>query len=225
MFIAETFVSLQGEGILAGIPSFFIRTSGCNLRCRWCDTPYTSWKPEGERRSVGVLLNKLESCSVRHVVITGGEPLLQREIAALTRSLRLAGYHITVETAGTVDPQFECDLLSLSPKTRSSDPQGVWRERHQQKRSAYQIARRLITLHSEYQVKFVVVDEDDLTEIFEIIELLGVRDRDRVLLMPEGRTENEVRGRQELVAALCVEHGFRYTPRLHLDLYGGARGT
>ena len=117
MFIAETFTSLQGEGILVGVPSFFIRSSGCNMRCRWCDTPYTSWLPEGERRPVTDLLAEATASGVQHVVVTGGEPLLQREIAPLTRELRAAGLHVTIETAGTVDPPFECDLLSISPQT------------------------------------------------------------------------------------------------------------
>jgi 7-carboxy-7-deazaguanine synthase len=130
MFIAETFTSLQGEGMLVGVPSFFIRTSGCNLRCRWCDTPYTSWLPEGERRSVSRLLAEAVDSGARHVVLTGGEPLLQREVGVLTEELGKAGFHITVETAGTVDPEFRCDLLSLSPKTANSDPPGAAGERH-----------------------------------------------------------------------------------------------
>ena len=91
MYIAETFTSLQGEGMLVGVPSFFIRTSGCNMRCRWCDTPYTSWLPEGERRSVVDLVAEAVVSGVKHVVVTGGEPLLQREIGALTSGLRAAG--------------------------------------------------------------------------------------------------------------------------------------
>ena len=111
MFISETFTSLQGEGSLAGVVSFFIRTSGCNLRCRWCDTPYTSWVPEGTRRSVEELVAEAEASGARHVVVTGGEPLLQREIAGLTRRLKEAGLHITVETAGTGEvPRAELGL-------------------------------------------------------------------------------------------------------------------
>ena len=86
------------------------------MRCRWCDTPYPSGEPEGERRPVGELVDGAVASGVRHVVVTGGEPLLQREIGLLTGGLAAAGLHITVESAGTVDPSFDCDLLSLSPK-------------------------------------------------------------------------------------------------------------
>ncbi len=103
MYVAETFSSIQGEGMLAGVPSFFIRTSGCNLRCVWCDTPYTSWAPEGARVAVDELLLLAERSGLRHVVITGGEPLLQREIGTLIAELTARGHHVTVETAGTID--------------------------------------------------------------------------------------------------------------------------
>ena len=225
MYIAETFTSLQGEGMLVGVPSFFIRSSGCNLRCRWCDTPYTSWLPEGERRSVDELLTVAEASGVAHVVVTGGEPLLQREIGALTTGLQAAGLHVTVETAGTVDPSFECDLLSLSPKTANSDPQGAWRDRHRRLRTDPEPMRRLVRRFSDHQLKFVVTDGDDIREVLAIVEDIGEIEPARVLLMAEGRSAAEVEEKAPMVAALCSEHGFRYTPRLHLDLFGGGRGV
>jgi len=225
MYISETFTSIQGEGMLAGVPSFFIRTSGCNLRCRWCDTPYTSWAPEGERRPVGELVCEAEESGVRHVVVTGGEPLLQREIGTLTRDLATAGLHVTVETAGTVDPPFRCDLLSLSPKTANSDPDDDFRSRHRRLRGDRATLRRLVGRFAEHQIKFVVEGSDDLPEILALLEDVGGVDPSRVLLMAQGRTAEEVAGRAPAVAALCLQHGFRYTPRLHLDLFGGGRGV
>jgi 7-carboxy-7-deazaguanine synthase len=225
MFIAETFTSLQGEGMLVGVPSFFVRTSGCNLRCRWCDTPYTSWLPEGERRGVADLVDEAVGSGAAHVVVTGGEPLLQREIAELTRRLRDRRLHVTIETAGTVDPDFECDLLSLSPKTDNSDPQGKWRERHRSLRRDPGPLRRLIRRFPEHQLKFVVTDGDDLRDILALLEAVGPIEPARVLLMAEGRSAAEVHDKAPMVAALCSEHGFRYTPRLHLDLFGGGRGV
>jgi len=225
VYIAETFVSLQGEGILAGTPSFFIRSSGCNLRCRWCDTPYTSWLPEGSRRSVADLVAEAAGSGVGHVVVTGGEPLLQRSIAALTRALMDGGFHVTVETAGTVAPPFDCDLLSVSPKTSNSDPPGTWRQRHVERRTELDPLRRLLSRHPDHQLKFVIQDGDDLPEIVRLLAAIGDVDRRRVLLMPEGRTVAEVAVRAAEVAALCIQHGFRYTPRLQLDLFGGGRGV
>jgi 7-carboxy-7-deazaguanine synthase len=225
MYVAETFTSLQGEGVLAGAPSFFIRTSGCNLRCRWCDTPYASWLPEGERRSVGSLVDEAVEAGVAHVVVTGGEPLLQREIGALTRGLAEAGRHITVETAGSVDPEFHCDLLSLSPKTANSDPPGDHRERHRQLRLELEPVRRLLRRFPEHQLKFVVEGAGDLPEILLLLDSVGVVETARVQLMAQGCSAAEVAERAPEVAALCLEHGFRYTPRLQLDLFGGGRGV
>jgi 7-carboxy-7-deazaguanine synthase len=225
MYIAETFTSLQGEGMLVGVPSFFIRTSGCNMRCRWCDTPYTSWLPEGDRRSVAVLVAEARASGVSHVVVTGGEPLLQREIGLLTNELRAEGLHTTVETAGTIDPEFHCDLLSLSPKTGNSDPQGPWRERHRRLRTGHGPLRRLVERFQEHQLKFVIADGDDLRDVRAVVDAAGEIEPHRVLLMAEGRTAAEVAERASMVAALCLEHGFRYTPRLHLDLFGAGRGV
>jgi 7-carboxy-7-deazaguanine synthase len=224
MFVAEAFVSVQGEGMLTGVPSFFIRTSGCNLRCTWCDTPYTSWRPEGERRSVRELLAAATAAGLRHVVVTGGEPLLQRELGELTRGLADAGHHVTVETAGTLAPEFTCHLLSVSPKTSNSDPKGRFGERHRMLRDDLAPLQRLLARHPEHQLKFVVQGEADLAEILALVERLGVV-RERVLLMPEGRSAEEVASRAPEVARICVRHGFRYTPRLHLDLFGPGRGV
>jgi len=225
MYISESFTSIQGEGMLAGVPSFFIRTSGCNLRCRWCDTPYTSWAPEGTRRPVGELVSEAVESGVRHAVVTGGEPLLQREIRRLTEDLAAAGLHVTVETAGAADPPFHCDLLSLSPKTANSDPEGRLRRRHRRLRCERDPLRRLFGRFPEHQLKFVVEGSSDLSEILLLLAELGDVDPSRVLLMAQGRSAEEVARRAPAVAALCLEHGFRYTPRLHLDLFGGGRGV
>lgn len=224
MFIAETFVSLQGEGMLAGTPAFFIRTSGCNLRCRWCDTPYSSWRPEGRRVPVGLLVEEALAAGRHFVVITGGEPLLQRDFPELCQELVRRGFHVTVETAGTVAPEFPCHLLSLSPKTANSDPKGAWAQRHRGTRSNLTTLRLLVSRHSNYQLKFVVEGEEDMPEICSLVESLGA-DPLRVLLMPQGRTTEEVRTRSILVAQLCLRYGFRFSPRLHLELFGPGRGV
>ena len=225
MLVAETFASLQGEGMLAGVPSFFIRSSGCNLRCSWCDSRYTSWDPEGQHIGVDELIVQARASGLRHVVVTGGEPLLQREVGVLTSNLREAGFHITIETAGTVAPEVACDLLSVSPKTSCSDPVGRWAERHRRVRSDLEPLRSLLRRHDEFQLKFVIREVADLKEVQEVVGSVGPVADERVLLMPEGRTVEEVRKRAPMVAALCLETGFRYTPRLHLDLFGGGRGV
>jgi 7-carboxy-7-deazaguanine synthase len=224
VFVAETFTSLQGEGVLAGTPSFFIRTSGCNLRCDWCDTPYTSWRPEGRRVAVRELLGHAAVAGCRHVVVTGGEPLLQRELRPLTEALVANGHHVTVETAGTLATEFVCDLLSVSPKTGNSDPAGAWRQRHQAARQNLTPLARLLARHAEYQLKFVVRGEEDLPEVLALVAALGAA-HERVLLMPEGRDAAEVAARAGTVGRLCLREGFGYSPRLHLDLFGAGRGV
>src|SRR6059058_4991265 len=95
--ISEIFYSIQGEGMLAGVPSVFVRTSGCNLRCTWCDTPYTSWKPEGDELMLGGILADVRRRGSTHVVVTGGEPMIQEDIALLTRRLKDFDLHVTIE--------------------------------------------------------------------------------------------------------------------------------
>ena len=123
MKVSEIFYSIQGEGILTGVPSVFVRLSGCNLRCVWCDTPYTSWNPEGCNLPLDEILASVRGYSATHVVLTGGEPMIFAECVELTRQLKQASLlHVTVETAGTVYQPVACDLMSISPKLGTSTP-------------------------------------------------------------------------------------------------------
>lgn len=230
--IAETFSSIQGEGSLVGVPSFFIRLSGCNLRCAWCDTPYASWSPEQTPRSIASLVDEATASRVRHVVITGGEPMLFGGLGVLCRALRVHGLHITIESAGTVlPPGFEreppeVDLMSLSPKLTNSTPgaESGWRERHESRRLQPGVLRTLLDAYPTHQLKFVVQRESDLFEIDGILsELPMVRAQD-VLLMPEGVTPASEEQRA-WIARVCQDRGFRYGHRLHIELYGNTRGT
>lgn len=229
MFVSEIFHSLQGEGLMIGVPSIFIRTSGCNLRCRWCDTPYASWKPEGTTLSVDEIMKKIKVFSCHHVVLTGGEPLVAPELPALAMLLRREGYHITIETAGTIVPSgIACDLASLSPKLKNSTPEfslaGAWKEKHEATRYQPEILRAWIRDY-HVQLKFVVTSENDLPEIEAILQDLGPVPGDRILLMPEGTQVEVLRERAPLIAKLCLERGFRFAPRLQIELYGNKRGT
>lgn len=228
MKIAEIFYSIQGEGSLAGVPSVFIRTSGCNLRCTWCDTPYTSWQPEGRDFSVEQILEQVAGfSSAQHVVVTGGEPMIAPEIVALTRQLRNAGRHITVETAGTIYTPVACDLMSISPKLSNSTPRdregGRWAAQHERLRHQPDILRQLIANYS-YQLKFVVQRVEDLQEIRLMVEALAVAPQN-VMLMPEGTTREAVQERGRWIAETCKSTGYRYSPRLHVDLWGDRRGV
>src|SRR3954470_19796321 len=162
--IAELFYSVQGEGALVGVPSVFVRTSGCNLRCEWCDTPYTSWRPEGTDWSLDRIVDEVRSHPARHVVVTGGEPMIAPEIVALTGRLREAGLHITIETAGTVFHPVACDLMSISPKLSNSTPEGPFAAQHERLRIQPAILAQLISRY-DYQLKFVIAKPADLEEV------------------------------------------------------------
>ena len=223
MKIAEIFYSLQGEGSLIGVPSVFVRTSGCNLRCAWCDTPYTSWTPEGEERSLDSIVEEVNRYSASHVVITGGEPMIAPEIGELTHRLH---QHVTIETAGTVDAHVRCDLMSISPKLANSTPHdregGRWAQQHERLRYQPEILRRLIQLYA-YQLKFVVVEERDLAQVRAMVVEIGAA-KNRVLLMPEGVDRTTLAERGCWLAEVAKREGFRFTPRLHIELWGNRRG-
>lgn len=223
MKIAEIFYSLQGEGSLLGVPSVFVRTSGCNLRCSWCDTPYTSWQPEGDEMTVEAILAQVLAYPARHAVLTGGEPMIQPQLAPLSRALREAGWHITIETAGTVDADVACDLMSISPKLANSTPAGEWAIRHEKTRINVPVLRTLMA-KGTYQLKFVVAEPGDLGEIRALVAELGAAPGN-VILMPEGRSPELLRERSLWLAPLCLEHGYRLSPRLHVDLWGDRRGV
>jgi 7-carboxy-7-deazaguanine synthase len=222
--IAELFYSVQGEGALVGVPSVFVRTSGCNLRCEWCDTPYTSWRPEGEDWTLDRIVDEVRSHPARHVVVTGGEPMIAPEIVALTGRLREAGLHITIETAGTVFQPVVCDLMSISPKLSNSTPRDPrWSKQHDRLRIQPAVLRQLMERYP-YQLKFVIAEPADLDEVRTLIETLHA-DREHVVLMPEGVDRDRLRERGQWIAEVCKQEGFRYSPRLHVDLWGDKRGV
>ena len=271
MFISEIYHSLQGEGFLTGTPSVLVRTSGCNLRCGFCDTPFASWNPEGERLSVNEIVQAIRQQTLaslppmqlpdapdkdfsiagsalpdlhsragtdaqapahtettRHVILTGGEPMMQREITELCAALHLKKFHITMETAGTIERELDCDLMSISPKLSNSDPQasraGEWLEKHRQARHRPEVVRQLIQRHA-YQLKFVVSQPSDLDEILAYLDAVKEFDPSRVLLMPEGIKLDELEQREQWLGPLSEQHGFKLCRRLHIAWYGNLRRT
>lgn len=263
--ISEVFVSIQGEGKLTGTPSLFIRVSGCNLRCKWCDTPYASWNPTtdgqgGGQRSIDDLIGEARGVrekGVRHAVLTGGEPMMFRGLCELSARLAMpfaeggAAMHITVETAGTTIPKAGrwapvCNLMSISPKLASStprddvrDPGNIWSARHEERRIKMDVLRDLlagwpgsavgIAGGRDRQLKFVAsADGDsfarDLEEIDTLLKALPLVEPDDVLLMPEGIAPPSAAHKANTIAA-CLKRGWRYCPRLHIELFGNRRGT
>lgn len=231
MRIAEIFHSVQGEGELTGVPSVFVRTSGCNLRCDWCDTPYASWDPEGDEMSVPEIMAAVEASPARFVVLTGGEPMVAKGIHELAGELRRAGKHITIETAATVPPAgIACDLASLSPKLKNSTPAPgrageAWVRRHEESRLQPGVIDAWLA-SGRCQLKFVVSEPGQLGEIADLLSgLLHPVAPETVQLMPEGRTMEELRSRSAWLLDACKVRGYRYCHRLHIELFGNRRGT
>ncbi len=230
--ISETFVSIQGEGKLTGTPSWFCRLSGCNLRCTWCDTPYASWNPEKTDRSIDSLVEEALASGVKHAVLTGGEPMIFTGLVALSNELAKQGMHITIETAGTVVlPGVSCHLLSLSPKLANStpvddprDPSGAWAKRHEERRLNFESLNMLIASTPDRQMKFVVASADDLPEIESVLERITGFEPHDVMLMPEGVSVPD-RDSIQWILDECVQRGWSYCPRVHIQLFGDTRGT
>jgi 7-carboxy-7-deazaguanine synthase len=227
MQISEIFYSIQGEGILTGVPSVFVRTSGCNLRCTWCDTPYTSWKPDGIDVGFGPILANVRRHWCGYVVVTGGEPMIAPEIVELTEKLKGIEHHITIETSGTVFKPVVCDLMSISPKLANSTPwdedDGRWAEQHERTRYKPDVLKELVARYP-YQLKFVVDSREDIPEIRDIVNEVGA-EKQRVLLMPQGRNRRELADRSQEVVKLCTEFGYRFCPRAHIEIWGDRRGV
>jgi 7-carboxy-7-deazaguanine synthase len=227
MRISEIFYSVQGEGTLLGVPSVFVRTSGCNLRCVWCDTPYTSWQPEGDTWSLNRIVEHTLQFGAKHVVITGGEPMLDASVVDLCQLFHQKQQHITIETAGTIWQELECDLMSISPKLSNSTPHqregGKFAQIHEKARLAWPTLQRLRDRYS-HQFKFVVCDQQDLAEIEEFrVRLL--LPPESILLMPEGTDAATLRQRSLWLVEICKQTGYRLSPRLHVDLWGSRRGV
>ena len=190
--LAESFFSIQGEGVTAGVPAVFVRLQGCSVGCGWCDTKY-SWDPAGGREQpLEALLEELAAFPCRRVVVTGGEPLESPIFTPLVNALKERHYTIEVETSGTLAaPRLQIDQWNVSLKLANS---GVPEP------------KRL-----------------NPTAILSFLDRFALP-RDRILLMPEGLRREELLERSIWVVDECRRHGFRYSPRLHILLWGSKRG-
>ncbi|HUT09799.1 MAG TPA: 7-carboxy-7-deazaguanine synthase QueE [Thermoguttaceae bacterium] len=237
MRIAEIFRSIQGEGRLTGTWSVFVRASGCNLRCRFCDTPYASSAADGEDLSVEEIIGRVERlgespsetpAAAEHVVITGGEPMLFAEMIPLAAALRRAGKHMTIETSGTLYLPVECDLMSISPKLSNSRPTDRqdprWARRHERNRHVPEVIRRLVAEY-DYQVKFVVDTPADCREVEKYLAEFPEIDRTRAMLMPQGTTVEELAEKARWLEPYCAEHDLTFCPRRQIEWFGQRRGT
>jgi 7-carboxy-7-deazaguanine synthase len=222
----EIFSSIQGEGISVGVPSTFIRFSLCNLKCTWCDTAYTwdwtKYDPIAETTilAVGDVLRRVEMFRNQNVVITGGEPLVQQaELEQLATMLRGGHYRVEVETNGTLIPRPETsdhvDQWNVSPKLASSG--------NDEKQRLRPLALAWFAEQSNAYFKFVVTGPSDVDEVQSMMNRLTVPPK-RVLLMAEGRSVAEQLEKARWLVPACQATGYRYSPRLHILLWGDERG-
>ena len=228
MRIAEVYRSIQGEGLLTGTSSVFVRASGCNLRCWFCDTPFASWRPEGQDLSVDEIVAQVEEWDCRHVVITGGEPMLFAELVPLCERLRRSHRHVTIETAGTLYLPVSCNLMSISPKLSGSTPDAIdfpyWARRHERTRRRVDVVRRLLA-ENVSQLKFVVDKPYELEEVEAFLEQLPTMPHERVLIMPQGVTPEELDRHATWLRSECEIRGYKYCPRKQIEWFGVSRGT
>jgi 7-carboxy-7-deazaguanine synthase len=228
MKVTEIFYSLQGEGFLAGIPSVFIRLAGCPLRCRWCDTAYAWDYLSGNEISNDQILSEIRKYNCRHLVITGGEPMVdsdmqpRKELPKLTQDIKAAGdYHITIETAGIGFVEaLTCDLMSISPKL-SNAFNNVSRDSLANVK--VHILKQIIN-QFEYQFKFVVDHPEDLSEIQRLIKEIGTVDPHKILLMTQATNKKDYLAKAPMVADLCCKTGYAFSQRLQIMLWDNKAG-
>ena len=233
MKVIEEFETIQGEGRYVGVPSYFIRSTGCNLRCAWrnpdnsvtiCDTPYSSFNPEkGKDLDVQGTINKLEKTAINNIVITGGEPTLNNDLPDIVREFGDAGYFVTVETNGTKYHNMSSAFMSISPKLKSSySAEGMDLLTHTANNQWIYTTREWIH-NNDYQLKFVGNDKTDLVEILKTQNALEVPS-DKIYIMPQGITTEQFKERENMLVEFCIKNGFNYSPRLHIDIWGNVRG-
>jgi len=214
MVTNEIFYSIQGEGLLTGVPSVFIRLAGCPLRCTWCDTKYALDPTAGEDLDIPAIIDKIEQWQCKFLVITGGEPMVNPQLPQLADELKKRQKHITIETAGIkFIPEIPCDLMSISPKLSNSGKKVP---------DTFFHIRQLIE-HYPYQLKFVVDTPDDLAEIRQALKSFGVVDPARIMLMPQAKTRDELLVKSPMVVEVCEETGYLFCNRLQILLYNGQR--
>lgn len=242
MLISELFYSIQGEGKRTGFPSFFIRTNYCNLRCKFtsgnlCDSAYTSWHPQDKNNTgdMGVeeIIDEYIKYKPADIVITGGEPTTQKkELKILCEKLKNLDNNIfiTLETNGTNYGNYLnfINLASISPKLRTSVPWSTGFEKMHDKNRINIKALRVFQKFSsrnliDIQWKFVITEENDINEIFQIQNKIGIESRN-IFLMPEGMTKEEIEDKRMMITKLCLKHKYNYSDRLHILLWRNERG-
>ncbi len=216
MKICEIFHSIQGEGVNAGVPAVFVRFFGCNLQCSWCDTK-KSWHKDFAKfkeLEINEIIEEINSYSCTHIVFTGGEPsLFQEEIRQIVNELNPPDSPFNkgepqmtfeIETNGSFSLADDIyQTINISPKLKNSG------------NKPYEI--QVLNFPKKTWWKFVVQDENDISEILEIQQKYKISNN-KILLMPQGQTKTEIEKTSPLVITLCKKYNFRFSPRLQMSL-------
>jgi len=214
MKVSEIFFSIQGEGINIGKPAVFLRLQGCNLRCSWCDTKYT-WGNDYKKLALNEVKEQIKKFDCDRLVITGGEPLLQ-DVEVKRLIDLLPGYKIEIETNGTIYPQWANYgiLFNVSPKPPSSEnnPSIAYNK---------DVLKSFNKINSVF--KFVVQNKDDFKWMKKVIKECGLN-KEKVIVMPEGKTSQEIVRSALAVIEEIKKEKFRIIPRLQVLLWGVRRG-
>lgn len=208
MQVSEIFYSIQGEGPNLGKPAIFLRTAGCHLRCVWCDSKFTWDRKSGKKMETSEIVKKIKSFPCKHLIITGGEPLLQQS-AIIELCKKLKGYYIEIETSGSLKSHIDeyVNHYNCSPKLSNSKNRRIHLEKFPKDSTAY---------------KFVVDTKADLKEIKAFIKKYKLPN-ENIVLMPQGVKKREIAERSKWLVELCKENNFRFSPRLHINIWGNKR--
>jgi len=225
MQVNEIFKSIQGEGPNFGKPAIFLRTAQCNLKCTWCDTKYTwdwdnyDFKKEVIEMTIDEIKEKILDLEIKHLVITGGEPLLQQDDLADLLSFLKPDFYVEIETNCTILPnKMLTDLVdqwNVSPKTENS---GNSLELYENNECYYFFANQ-----ENCFFKYVVENESDIPEIKKFVTKYNIPEK-RVQLMSQASTKEEIRSREKSISELAKLYNFSFSPRLHVAMWGAQRG-
>ncbi len=204
MHISEIFYSIQGEGLSIGKPAIFLRLSGCHLRCTWCDSKFAWDLKSGKEINTKEIIKEIKKYPAKHLVITGGEPLIQQS-ALKELFTQIKGYYIEMETSGSIKSELHkyIDQYNCSPKMKNSGNKTFKLEKFPKEKTNY---------------KFVVSDEKDIREI----KSLKIPKK-QIILMPEGTKKRELTERSKWLVEICKKENFRFSPRLHINIWGNKR--
>ena len=225
MQVNEIFKSIQGEGPNFGKPAIFLRTAQCNLKCTWCDTKYTwDWKnydfqKEVKEMTIDEVKDAILDLEIKHLVITGGEPLLQQDDLADLLSFLKPDFYVEVETNCTILPnKMLTDLIdqwNVSPKTKNS---GNPLELCENNECYYFFANQ-----ENCFFKYVVENESDIPEIKKFVTKYNIPEN-RLQLMTQASTKEEISMKEKSISELAKLHNFSFSPRLHVAMWGSQRG-